>query len=525
MRKKGIRWVAKSMALLLTCATIVGGAVMMPKETSAAPIIDPAPTTGSLTINKKGTDKDTPLAGAEFSIYKVMSLTPGETAGEYAKYSIETAFADVLKGVTPDTLGNYSTTQLENKIQELKAVVDNGAAAAAGTQTTAEGSGAATFNNLALGYYLVVETKAPEGYVAGSPFLIAVPSTNNYNSTDAQGTEWVYDVAAEPKNAQISIEKTLGEAEDGSVKLDDYVAYEIKTTMPNYPDEYFDENVTFTISDIMSDGLSIQNTGAHPVKVYVNDEPVDAAAGTYSITAIPAEGENADLKIEFTKDYIKNHRGESVKVTYFAQVTAEAVMGNAGNPNKVTLTYNNKPGETTEAKTQEVKVYSFGIQVVKFAKEGREKALAGAEFELYSGEELSGAKKIGTATSDTDGKLSFPRLDDGIYWLKETKSPAGYTLLANPIKVEITATKDAQGVATGAFTLKVDGTSIEASASGDYVTKLDQGTGIASVAVENHKGFTLPTTGGMGIAIFLIIGAAGIIVISIAMSKKSKKNL
>ena len=51
---------------------------------------------------------------------------------------------------------------------------------AAGTKTQ-EIMGDAVFSNLQLGYYLVIEDSAPEGYVTGSPFLIAVPSTDNYD--------------------------------------------------------------------------------------------------------------------------------------------------------------------------------------------------------------------------------------------------------------------------------------------------------------------------------------------------------
>ena len=43
------------------------------------------------------------------------------------------------------------------------------------------------------------------------------------------------------------------------------------------------------------------------------------------------------------------------------------------------------------------------------------------------------------------------------------------------------------------------------------------------IAVENHKGFTLPATGGTGGALFLLIGAAGILTVSAVLVKKSRK--
>ena len=154
----------------------------------------------------------------------------------------------------------------------------------------------------------------------------------------------------------------------------------------------------------------------------------------------------------------------------------------------------------------------------KFAKPSA--ALEGAVFELYSNENLSAENKIGTATSDKDGKLQFSRLDEGIYYLKETQSPAGYTLLANPVKIEITASEMNQ-VATGTFTLKVNDKEITAT-DGSFVTKLNTDSGISTVAVENQKGFSLPETGGIGIMIFLGIGIVGILILSGIMVKKMK---
>ena len=207
-----------------------------------------------------------------------------------------------------------------------------------------------------------------------------------------------------------------------------------------------------------------------------------------------------------------------MEVTYFAKVNDKAVMGSTGNSNQAVLEYHNKPGTDAQAESTEIKVYSFGIEVEKFAKPSA--ALEGAVFELYSNENLSAENKIGTATSDEDGKLQFTRLDEGIYYLKETQSPAGYTLLANPVKIEITASEMNQ-VATGTFTLKVNDKEITAT-DGSFVTKLNTDSGISTVAVENQKGFSLPETGGIGIMIFLGIGIVGILILSGIMVKKMK---
>lgn len=521
-KSRTTRWAAKALALCLAGAAVFGcGSLLAPVKAEAAPTIEATPTTGSITINKKAETADTPLAGATFTIYKVMSLDPGTNAGDYAGYEPAAGFESVLADVEPDDLGNYSATQLEGLIDQLVTAAE--AADPVDSQTTND-SGTATFSGLDLGYYLVIETAAPETYVAGSPFLIAVPSTNNYNDPegDAPGTEWVYDVVAEPKNAKISIDKELageeeGAEQDGTITVGDFVKYQVTTTIPEYPEEYFDSDVTFTITDVMDDGLAICDGGEHSVVVTVGGNTVtEDPDTTYTKTASVVTGSGADLTIAFVKDYIQDNMGEDVVVTYYAQVTEQAVTGTTGNGNQVTLTYNNNPGSTTTAQPPKVNVYSFNIKVEKFTTDGVQKALEGAEFELYSDEDLQ--HQVGKAqTSSASGELSFEKLDEGTYWLVETKSPAGYTLLADPIKVGIEATTG------GNFTLTVNDDPISSGGS-TFTTRLEASTGTAIIAVENHEGFTLPATGGMGIALFVIVGIAGIITVSVIITKRTKKS-
>lgn len=524
-RKRRMQWAAKALALCLAgTAAFAGAGMISPANVQAAPdSIVGEQATGTLTVHKKAETAETPLSGATFSIYKVMSLTPGTEPGTYASYTPTDDFADVLDGITPDDLGNYSAAQIEGVIDGLVAVTkEDPKPTAAGTKTTGD-NGDAVFSNLQLGYYLVIEDSAPEGYVTGSPFLIAVPSTDNYDDgNDGNvGTYWQYDVEASPKNKPVSIDKELAGAEegaeqDGTVTVGDYVKYVVTTAIPDYPDNYFNQDVTFRINDVMDDGLAIQNTEEHKITVKVNGSEVTQSDSTYTLTAENVTEDAADLTISFAKEYIREHGGESVEVTYFAQVTEQAVTGTTGNKNSVTLEYNNNPGEETEAGPVEVTVYSFNIKVEKFTENGGKIPLDGAEFELYTDEALQN-KIGGPVATDEAGNLSFQKLDAGTYYLKETKSPEGYTLLADAIKVEII---DPDG--TGNFTLKVNDKEVDTT-TGSFVTRLEQASGTAVVAVENHKGFSLPATGGAGIALFLIIGAAGIVTVSVVVARKTRR--
>lgn len=537
MKRRNKRtWRAGCLAGILALAVFLGGAGFgAPLKAQAAQTADYAidvERTGTLTIVKHGKDTAAYLAGAEFSVYQVMALTQDEETGRVA-YEATEEFADALEGIQADDLGTYAAVDLEALAKNLMAVaVDKDDPVTADTVLTSTDTAAGVKSGaLALGYYLVVETKAPDGYVAGSPFLVAIPSTDNYNKVvDTAGTSWVYDVTVEPKNADVPLTKEFAAAggeQDGTVAEGDFVKYEVKTKIPSYGTEY--ENVTFTLSDVMSDGLEIQNdaTGGvdHLVKVTVGGE-TPTLGKDYTLTAEPVTGAtNEDLVVKFESDYVKAHGTEEVVLTYWAKVTDKAKTGTDGNPNTVTLSYSNKPGETDTAEVTK-KVYSFKLVIEKFAKgETGPLPLDGAVFQLYQ-DSIADENLIGTdLTTDTDGTIAVDRLDAGTYWLVETKSPNGYTLLQNPIKLVLRALTDEEsGALTGGVGLTVDD---NAEIIGDdttaYTCRVNAATGTATVAVENHKGFSLPSTGGSGIWLFLIIGMAGVMVLSVLMTRRRKE--
>ena len=109
--------------------------------------------------------------------------------------------------------------------------------------------------------------------------------------------------------------------------------------------------------------------------------------------------------------------------------------------------------------------------------------------------DLTGEKVDRIVTGD-DGKASFCGLAYGSYYLVETKAPAGYNLLTEPVAVQI------------------DGES-------HLVTEDKDPT----VRIINTK-FVLPETGGMGTALFTVVGlliicSAAILIFMNSRKKKS----
>lgn len=123
--------------------------------------------------------------------------------------------------------------------------------------------------------------------------------------------------------------------------------------------------------------------------------------------------------------------------------------------------------------------------------------LAGATFKIERLDE--DGTSIGTAqsiTTEADGTITFTDLADGKYRITETQSPAGHSLLANPIEVELPLvlgkgeSSDNTGTATGVE--KVDGT---------YYYDL-------TYTIINNKLFTMPEAGGRNIFMLTLAGTA-----------------
>lgn len=190
----------KFLAGVLTLAMAMS---MMTITAFAAPTIeDSKDGHASLTIHKyeyngaevnegTGSETDTvptdakPLAGAGFTIYKVV-----DKAGMDAYYS-----------TNPTSLPDISTYVENGKIKDAYA------SSKVGAEIVTAADGLAKFENLELGFYVVIETTKPAAVTdAVDPFLVSVPMTT------VDGDDWLYDIHVFPKNGTkyggITLEKT-----------------------------------------------------------------------------------------------------------------------------------------------------------------------------------------------------------------------------------------------------------------------------------------------------------------------------
>ena len=117
---------------------------------------------------------------------------------------------------------------------------------------------------------------------------------------------------------------------------------------------------------------------------------------------------------------------------------------------------------------------------------------------VLSNENNDGEKLDITAITNKDGFIQFNGLGEGVFKIEETRPPAGYNNLKEPIYMKI-----AWDSATGGWSAvrcNVDGDPI----SGDDTVHVENG--VITLTVENKSGTELPETGGIGTAIFYGVG-------------------
>ena len=202
---------------------------------------------------------------------------------------------------------------------------------------------------------------------------------------------------------------------------------------------------------------------------------------------------------------------DQIVVEYTAKLNENAVIGAAGNPNKVSLKFSNNPnngGEGDRGTTPEDKVIVFTYKLTVNKVDKDNKPLTGAEFSLFKKVKVDGQEELKLVevkkilSTNTEGTVfGFTGLDDGTYVLRETKTPDGYNSIEDQ-----TFTISAKHDESSDNPTLTDLTGDVASGSIiDLGVKLDKGE--LSTNVVNNKGSVLPSTGGAGRVAIYVIGA------------------
>lgn len=432
---------------------------------------------GSITINNA-------VDGHKYSVYQILVLESYNTDKGAYSYKANADWTSWLKSQTAyvsiDDQGYVTWVKDADAAAFAKAALAHAKENSIDPVATKTADGATVeFTGLNLGYYLVDTT-------VGS--LCSLDTTTP-------------DVEMKEKNKVPPVDKKVQEDSDQS--WGDSSTAEIGDTIP------FETTITanpgaqnYVLHDEMSAGLtlnkdSIQVTGL-------------TAGKDYTVTT-DGLGDDCDFHITFSQAYLDSITTETeIEVTYTAVLNENAVIADAGNPNKTLLEY----GTDKRTEWDETTTYSYKVDVVKT--DSDKKVLDGAQFKLYDaktgGNEIAlievsdgvyrlakdgetGVEYITTV----NGELEIKGFDANTnYYLEETKAPDGYHKLSERVEI---AVKEAN---------------LEASVSNGVYQS-------GGVHVENKAGSLLPTTGGMGTTIFYVAGGA--IVVAAAATLVYRKRM
>ena len=501
---------------------------------------------GTITINDITVEDGKPVA--TYAIYQILKLNSYDFSSGSYDYDYTN---DAWKEFFTNGIGKDYVNLNENGMLEWKGSTDTERVAtfaklalafakdpannisATKTTVTAEGetrqyavgenNTSIIFNDLELGYYLVDSTVGA---------LCGLSTTNP-------------DGLINSKNGAPTLEKQVQEdlgGQWGSVNTADIgqdVNFRITVHVHDGAQDYsihdqMEEGLTFkpeTVRVMVRDG---SNTAENPVEtVYQPTETVvvEDKEETFINYTIEEDEAEHSFEIVFTEYFCnKLNTNDRLIITYSAMLNRNAEIGNptAENPAPNQNTAHMHYGEGHQTAPSSTTTKTYGVDLVKT--NGQNQLLDGAEFIIYS-EETGGYEitivplvdtnnevvvtddgypmyckardnEAGQTIEVTNGVVRIVGLDNGTYWLQETKHPEGYNPLEKRQKFTIADNNLDAIISTGGIVSTNSG-----------------------VHVVNHTGTMLPETGGLGTLLFTVLGggtALGTGVVLVTKKRMSK---
>lgn len=553
--KKHLR---KLSALLLTLVLAI----------SLAPAALAASTVADTTMTFKGV-----MAGDTVTAYRMVEYSSDYSSFTY--HPAFKTFLEGKKTTASESLDDWfsklPSADLKGYLTEYTEQLQAGAAGydLPSTQkvagTVAAGATSTTLS-LAPGFYLVLTRTTTANSMVYTPVAVFVRVMGDHSvKVYAGGTDLPaaasYTITLKSEAAPVIVKKVRNNESDltssthyqpttsTGVGTNYGMDFVIKVTIPNYAgDPHFS---TLTIKDTL-ENAALTTIDFSTVSIHRTYDPatglftgnLNAALKTASSSIGAYAGGKQDIVLDLDYDLLKNTTSGATETVFYIEykarlqkdaidtdTTLDAAAGTTTNMGKNTaaLTYQ-LATDPTEKVTDPVStsVYTYSIKLEKKDMDGN--ALAGAKFRLYRDAAMHEEVKLDW---DDTGKFYYPAdvgaagveidtgadssflikgLEQGVYYLKETATKAGYYLPEGVF--EIVLTGEGNGTSPRILTGKLDAASTFTAEN----TEDDPLIGTATVdttavnqldiVLKNSSQPILPSTGGMGTALFTFGGVA-----------------
>lgn len=460
--------------------------------------------------------------------YEAYQIFKGDLAGNVLS-NIEWGTGVTAEGKA--AFGTMTAADVAKTLENNETAAKAFAAKISGYLGTAAGKGTDEITGLSAGYYLI-KNESVNPNEAYTDFILQV--VNNVEIT--------------PKGQKPTLDKQIRHNESGNWgvvgdnQIGDTVEFRTITTVPNTTGY---TKYDYEIHDEMSIGLTSKVTATSGITIKIDDGE-ELGRDYYTVTVDSTNANNFSVKVDILKAIKegKIEEGNSLYTYYTGVLNEDANVYDKGNQqNTAYLQYSNNPHDnTTKGETPHVTVYDWTFKMnVQKIDGANHKDLADAKFVLskFGTADLGTIDENGTpagtenliklvydptdstyrvaTASDakttyvmTAGDITIKGLDDAEdYYLYETKAPAGYNRLTEPVKFRINATYTS------------------ADSRPDVLTKVGDKAAVTGlkVSVENNAGTTLPSTGGMGTTVFYVVGG-GLMAVAVVLlvTKKRMEN-
>lgn len=414
----------------------------------------PVVNAASITINNS-------VVGQTYSAYKIFDVTKSGNSYAYSIDSTNEWFSVVSKYAT-DHSNTFTLTQVGSSTkyvvipgenfdveENAKAFADylnQNVSGKTATKTVTATSATTVLDGLDAGYYFVDSSLGA--------LCILHTAADSMEVTEKNGVPTVDKDVSKP-----------------SASVGETVTFTVTLTAGGNAD------TSYILHDKMTAGLTLD---ASSFAIKVGDTAVGSE--NYTINVTPSDGCTFD--ITFNQNYTATlAKDTKIVITYNAVVNENAITTSEAT-NEAKVQYGNS---SSQSSTETVKNYDFDLVKV----DEKETQLSGAQFKLYDAKTGGNEIKLILVTENGEtfyrpikaeetavsyieaGSVSIKGLAKGTYYLEEIKAPDGYNQLTERVAVELNTDLTLQ----------------------------------SAVKVVNTTGSLLPSTGGMGTVLFIVIGS------------------